>query len=167
MENRTSKKANLAAFLEIYDFHTRFFINAIEGFSDVDSHNRLNTKANHVAWLAGSVVHERFELANAVGIALKQTSDALFSNHKGIQENTTYPHLDEYRKDWATISPLLRTAFASLSEEELAGADPFDMPGGDYTLFDSITFCLDRESYCIGQIGLWRRLLDYPPVRYE
>ena len=167
METATSKKASLEVFISIYDFHTRLFNNVIDGISANDAQNRLNTKANHIAWLTGSLVHERYELANFIGIDLKQTSDELFFNHKGIQDQATYPPLDEFRKDWATITPLLKDALANLSEEDLAGPDPFEMPGGDYTLFDAITFCMDRESYCIGQIGLWRRLLGYPAMRYE
>ena len=167
METAISKKASLEVFIGIYDFHSRLFNNVIEGISESDAQNRLNTKANHVAWLAGSLVHERYQLANFIGIDLKQTSDELFSNHKGIQDEVEYPHLDEFRSDWATISPLLKDALANLSDENLAGPDPFGMPGGDYTLFDAITFCTDRESYCIGQIGLWRRLLGYPAMRYD
>jgi hypothetical protein len=41
------------------------------------------------------------------------------------------------------------------------------MPGGDYTFFDTLTFSIDRESYCIGQIGLYRRLLGYDAMKYE
>ena len=48
-----------------------------------------------------------------------------------------------------------------------AVSDPFEMPGGDYTLFDSITFSTDRESYCIGQIALYRRLLGYDAMKYD
>ncbi|RYG25986.1 MAG: DinB family protein [Chitinophagaceae bacterium] len=157
----------MKTFMELYDFHTMQFRNVLEGISDEDAMNRLNTKANHVAWLAGSLVQERFELGKAMGITdIRQTSDELFSDHKGIQDGVTYPSLDEYRKDWEVITPRLREAFASVSNEKLDGPDPFEMPGGPYTLYDAITFCTDRESYCIGQIGLWRRLLGYEPMKY-
>lgn len=163
----TSKKASMEAFLALYDFHSRLFNNVIDGISEEDAQNRLNTKANHMAWLAGSLVYERFAIANAIGIDARQTSEDLFLNHKGIQDGIPYPPLDELRKDWSTITPLLKATLANLSEEALAGPDPFEMPGGDYTFFDSFTFCLDRESYCIGQLGLWRRLLGYPAMRYN
>ena len=157
----------LYAIFDLYDLHTDFFRRAIEGISDEDAHKRLGTQANHIAWIAGSLVQERYELARLIGSThLKQTSHDLFSNHKGIQDGATYPSLDEYRKDWEEISPVLRQALAELSEEQLSGPDPYEMPGGPYTLFDVITFCTDREAYCIGQIGLWRRLLGYNPMRY-
>ena len=137
------------------------------GISDKDANNRLGTKANHIAWIAGSLVQGRYALANVLGNDMKQTSDKLFENFKGIQDNVTYPPLEEFKKDWENITPVLKDALVNLSEDQLNGPDPFDMPGGEYTLFDSLTMCIDRESYCIGQIGLYRRLLGYEAMKYE
>jgi uncharacterized damage-inducible protein DinB len=164
----TEKKASMKTFLELYDSHTSQFKNVLDGISDADAMSRLNTKANHVAWLAGSLVHARFELAKAAGIRdVQQTSYDLFSDYKGIQDGATSPSLDEFRKAWEGVSPRLRVAFASLTEEQLSGPDPMEMPGdGPYTFYDTIIFCTDREAYCIGQIGLWRRLLGYEPMKY-
>lgn len=167
METTTAKKEALAAFLSLYDYHTNMFYNVIEGITDDDAQQRLGTRANHVAWIAGSLVQERFALAALTGGSqLKQTADELFRNHQGIKEEVAYPALDEYRKDWERISPVLREIMAGFTEEQLSGPDPYEMPGGPYTLFDTITFCTDRESYCIGQLGLWRRLLGYDPAKY-
>lgn len=141
--------------------------NVLVDISDTDAQNRLGTKANHIAWIAGSLVQGRFALANMLHIDLKQTSDKLFENFKGIQDGATYPSLEEYKKDWDKITPVLKDKILHLTEEELNGKDPFEMPGGEYTLFDSITFCTDRESYCIGQIALFRRLLGYDSMKYE
>jgi hypothetical protein len=60
----------------LYDMHTNFFNKAIDGISDKDAHNRLDTKANHAAWLAGSFIQERMDLANLLsGSDLKQSAD--------------------------------------------------------------------------------------------
>jgi hypothetical protein len=167
----TKQVIPLNLLITLYDMHTTFYPNVIEGISDNDAHNRLNTKANHIAWIAGSIVHERYELAYALGVerdALMENklSRELFKDHQGIQDNISYPTLEEYRKDWKRISPVLKERLSQLTEEELNGPDPFGMPG-DMTLFDSITFLIDRESYCIGQIGLYRRLLGYEAMKYQ
>lgn len=168
MQQSTPKEAVVQALLALYDAHTRFFRNVIDGISDADARRRLDTPANHMAWLAGSLVQERFFLAALIGKStLRQTSDALFSNHQGIKEDVEYPPLDEYRSDWEKITPELRSILQNLSEAQLEGPDPFGMPGGPYTMSDTILFCMDRESYCIGQLGLWRRLLQYPAMRYD
>ncbi len=168
METQTNRKAALEAFISLYDYHTGMFYNVLDGISDEDAQQRLGTKANHMAWIAGSLVQERYAMAALIADSkLRQTADDLFKDHQGIKDGVTYPSLAEYRKDWEQISPVLKDILAGLSEEQLEGPDPYGMPGGPYTLFDAVTFCTDRESYCIGQLGLWRRLLDYGPMKYN
>jgi hypothetical protein len=167
METTEARKASTRVLIGLYDFHTKLFYNVLVDISDKDANNRLNTKANHIAWIAGSLVHGRYALANALGIGMKQTSDKLFENNKGIQDSVTYPALSEFKKDWENISTVLKDALVNLSEDQLNGPDPFDMPGGDYTFFDTLTMCIDRESYCIGQVGLYRRLLGYEAMKYD
>lgn len=156
--------------LVLYDMHTTFFASAIEGISDKDSQNRLNTKANHIAWLAGSLVQERYDLAKAVSISPdlfkeKQTAHELFKDHKGIQDNTTYPSLPAFKKDWDQITPILRQALLNVRDAQLDGI--FEMPGETMKLFDLVTFMTYREANCIGQIALWRRLLGYEAIKYQ
>ncbi len=163
----TKNQASMQTLISIYDWHSKLFINVIDGINDKDAQNRLNTNANHISWIAGSIVNGRYEMAKFFGVDLRQTSHELFKDNKGIQENITYPPLEEYRKDWEKINQELKDALANASEEQLNAPDPFNMPGGPYTFFDTLVACIDRESYCIGQIGLWRRLLDYEAMKYE
>ena len=167
METTTLKKTSIETLISLYDWHTKSFRNVLVDISDKDAQNRLGSKANHIAWIAGSLVYGRYALANAIGVDMKQTSDKLFENFKGIQDNITYPSLAEFKKDWENITPTLKDALVNLSGDQLNGPDPFNMPGGDYTLLDSLTFSVDRESYCIGQIGLFRRLLGYEAMKYD
>lgn len=167
METLTDNKTAMQLLLSLYDWHTKLFKNAVDDIADKDTGNRLGTSANHVAWIAGSIVHERYELAKFLKIDMKQTSHELFKDHKGIQDDITYPSLTEFKTDWETISPVLRDALVNVTPEQLEGPDPYGMPGENLTFLDSITACADRESYCIGQIGLWRRLLGYEAMKYE
>jgi hypothetical protein len=164
---KTSKTSILPTLLGLYDAHTKYFHNALADISEQDAQNRLNTKANHISWIAGSLVHQAYSLANAVGIDKKQAADELFANWQGIQDGVTYPSLASYKKDWDAIRGDLRNALANMSDEELEGPDPFNLPDGKYTFFELLTFCIDRESYCIGQIALYRRLLGYDAMKYE
>ncbi len=167
MKTKTAKKNFMEVLINLYKWHTKLFGNVIADISDKDASNRLGTKANHVAWLAGSLVHERYEVAKFAGKELKQTSHELFNDHKGIQDDIIYPSLSEFKKDWEIISRVLKSALENLSEEQLNAPDPYEMPGEDLTFFDSITGMIDRESYCIGQIGLYRRLLGYEAMKYN
>jgi len=165
------KSNRMYALIFLYDMHTKFFANVIDGISDKDAHNRLNTKANHIAWLTGSLVHERFELAKVFGVKPENSykenpkSNEFFKDHKGIQDNIEYPTLAEYKKDWETISPVLRKTLVNAGDELLDSL--FEMPGEVMTNFDLIAFMIYREANCIGQIALWRRLLGYEAMKYQ
>ena len=166
MEQHTINERTVDTLVFLYDWHTRLFPNVIDGISDKDAQDRLNTKANHVAWIAGSLVHTRFEMANVLGVDLKQRSHELFKDFQGIKDGVTYPSLQEYREDWQRVSGILKEKLESLDSEDLAKPDPFEMPGQQMTTFESFAFMIDRESYCIGQIGLFRRLLGYEALKY-
>lgn len=166
MENVTVKDSRMYSLGVLYDMHTDYFGKVIDGISDKDAHNRLNTKANHVAWLTGSLVQERFEIAKLLGIDRKQAAHELFKDHQGVKDNLTYLGLAEFKKDWETISPLLLNAFANVSTEKLDSI--FTMPGENFSMpyFDLFAFMMYREANCIGQIALYRRLLGYEAMKY-
>ena len=165
MENKEVNDSRMYSLLVLYDMHTDFFYKALAGISDTDAHNRLNTKANHIAWIAGSLVQERFELAKTLGIDHVSQSHELFKDHKGIQADIRYPSLKTYEADWKEISPGLKHALQQLQPDLLNSS--FDMmPDVQMTYFDFISFVTYREANCIGQIALWRRLLDYPAMNY-
>ncbi|TKC06558.1 DinB family protein [Pedobacter polaris] len=152
------------ALLILFDMHTNYYCNAIDGISDDDAQQRLNTKANHIAWLAGSLVQERYELANIFGLTLKAEADDLFKDHKGIQDTAKYPSLAAYEKDWKKITPILREKLVNATEEQLDKV--LEYPGMSFPVFEMVSFDIYREANCIGQIALWRRLLGYDAIKY-
>ncbi|POY37938.1 hypothetical protein C3K47_05290 [Solitalea longa] len=169
METLTVKDSRMYALITLHDMHTKFYHSVLVDISEEDAQNRLGTKANHVAWLAGSLVNERYELAKlfdpaSVEKIRKTASYELFKDHKGIQENTAYPALADYKNDWDAISPVLKSLLENISTEKLDSL--FEMPEMSMPYYDLITFMTHRESYCIGQIALWRRLLGYEAMKY-
>ena len=152
--------------IALFDMHTDFFVKAIDGISDKDSVNRMNTKAVHPAWITGSVIQERFELLNGFNESdNKQAAHELFDNHKGIQDDVTYPSLTEFKKDWDKVSPMLREALSNATTEKLDTSFEM-MPGMSMTYYELYTFMSYREANMIGQLALWRRLMDYPAIKY-
>ncbi len=165
MEKINVKDTRMSSLIVLYDMHTSFFANVIVDISDEDAHSRLDTKANHVAWLTGSLVEQRYEIENMLGSDARQAAHELFKNNKGIQDNIKYPSLTEFKKDWETISPLLRESLINISSEKLD--ESFEMmPGMKMTYYDLVTFIIYREANIIGQIALWRRLLGYDAMKY-
>ncbi|HMQ80408.1 MAG TPA: DinB family protein [Ignavibacteria bacterium] len=153
--------------LFLYDLHTQLFPNVITGISADDAHKRLDSKANHVAWLAGSLVQQRVDLVNDFGGNAGHSAEALFSNFQGIKDDTRYPELDTYDKDWQKVSKQLRDILAETTGEKLDSIHKQPgMPEIEMPYFDMLGYSIHRESYLIGQIGLWRRILGYPAMKY-
>jgi hypothetical protein len=152
--------------LPLFDMQTGYFPNVLIGISDSDAHKRLDTAANHVAWLAGSLVQQRFELAGWLNVKKTAAADELFKKNQGIKEQVTYPSLDVYSKDWDEISPLLREALVKVTDEQLDKIIDFPDMKMSFPFWELLLFSIYREANCIGQIALWRRLLGYPPMNY-
>lgn len=152
-------------FLVLYDMQTTFYHSVLASINDEDALKRLDAKANHINWLAGSLLQERFELANLLGIDLKSGADELFKHHQGIKEEK-YPSLKSYETEWDKISPILRDKLINVTDEELDNVIDFPVEQMSFPLFEMISFNTYREANCIGQIALWRRLLGYEAMKY-
>ncbi|WP_316804440.1 DinB family protein [Pedobacter nototheniae] len=163
MENKPVSN-RLYSIIVLYEMHTDFLIKALDGLNDEDAKQRLDTQANHIGWITGSIVAGRFQLAKSLGIELTSLTGALFTENQGIQDGVIYPTLDAFKKDWAAVSPLLQKALTEATDEKID--EPFVMPGMEIKLFDMIVFNTYREANCIGQIALWRRLLGYKGMNY-
>jgi hypothetical protein len=148
----------------LYEMQTDFLLRALADIDEKDAQKRLATKANHIAWITGSVVDGRYFLAKSLGIELKSATGELFADHKGIIDDAVYPALAEFKADWGQISPLLQDALTQATDEKLD--EKLEMPGMEMTLYEMISFNTYREANCIGQIALWRRLLNYPGMNY-
>lgn len=164
METKTASSRTIG-FLTLFDMQTKFFKRAIEGISEQDAYNRLNTTANHIAWLTGALVQQRYLMTSETHPELKQTGSELFKDFKGIQDDAKYPTLAEYLQDWENISPIAREALTSMDDQKLDSL--FDMGGMKMTYYDLTAFTIYREASMIGQIALLRRLLNYPAMKYD
>ena len=161
-----TESTRMSSIVVLYDMHTKFLHKAVEGISNKDANERLNTKANHVAWLVGSIVQERVEMARQLGAknVKSQVAEQLFKDHQGIQDGVTYPPVVDFMRDWDNISPVLREAYVNADEQKLESR--YEMPGMDMSYYDMVTFTTYREANIIGQIALWRRLLGYEGMKY-
>jgi hypothetical protein len=163
--NTVTASHRTTGLLSLFDYQTGFFPRVLEGISEDDMHNRLNTQANHPAWLAGSLVNQRFQMASETGTGLQQTGGELFKNNKGMQEGVRYPTAAQYLADWQRITPEAREALVKIDDKKLDS--DFDMGGMKMTYYELICFTIYREASIIGQLALWRRLLGYPAMKYD
>jgi len=166
MDKLAVKDNRLYAIIMNYDMQSKFFKNVLDSISDEDSHNRLNTNANHIAWLAGSLVEQRFETANILNPnnILQQEAHEMFKDNQGIKEGLTYPSLEQYNREWDKITPVLRKLLLNAEAEK--AETTIEFPGMSMTILEFLAFGIYREANHIGQLALWRRLLGYEPMKY-
>lgn len=167
MENPVAK--SLAIIIPGYRMHTQTFNNMLDGIQEADAQKRIENRTNHFTWMVGNLVNCRYWLADILGIHEKDPNEDLFKDAKALDINAKYPSLEELKKEWHKISPLLYKKLLQVDEAELMQAYPFGM-GVSYVeenKLNMIGMCIDRESYLFGQLGLMRRILNYPGVKYD
>lgn len=167
MENPVAK--SLAIIIPAYRMHSQTFNNMLDGIRETDAQKRIQDKTNHFTWMVGNLVNCRYWLANILGIPEKDPNDDLFKNAKALDLNARYPSLDELKKQWHKISPVLYQKLLSIDDAELEQPYEFGMniPYVEENKRNMAGMCLDRESYLFGQLGLMRKMLDYEGVRYD
>lgn len=149
-----------------YRLHTHLFDNVIEDILPEDATRRITPDTNHIAWLTGSLVSCRFDMANALGIPQKAAFVDVYGNHRPIDDALEYPSLLSLQDDWHYISPMLLDTLSAIPSVELANRpSPFEEMH-ENTLAEAFSFIIDREAYVIGQIGILRRILGYSAMKY-
>lgn len=86
-------------------------------------------------------------------------------HNEPTSDNATYPSLSSFKEDWDKITPDLKDLLINVNNEKLDRI--FEMKDISMPYFELIAFSLHREAYFIGQIGLWKRLLGYEPMKYQ
>lgn len=167
MENPVAR--SLAVIIPGYRMHSQMFNNMLDGIQEADAQTRIENKTNHFTWMAGNLVNSRYWLAGILGIPEKDPNEDLFKDAKALDINAKYPTLDELKKEWHKISPLLYQKLLQIDEAELMQAFEFGMnvPYVEENKLNMVGMCIDRESYLFGQLGLMRKILNYPAVRYD
>jgi len=170
MEEKTSKfmvmnnqngDVRLTNIILKYDFHTLLFSKIVGGITDRDLH-LFDKDSNCIPWLIGSQVQLRFEIANTLGIVMKQEANELFIGNKGGQPGIKYPSLHRFKHDWDKISPILRDEILQLGNEDLFAFSK-STPELKETFFDLLSNTIDREHEIINIITVWRGLFMTSP----
>lgn len=151
---------------EIFELHTRMFLNVLEGINENDAQQPLSESTNHIAWLTGHIASSRQAVTNLLGGSNGEPFPELFANGKGI-EAVTYPSLTELKTDWADTSGLLMKLLDEIEPEQLEAEEPFKVPLGNGSLRSLISFFAHHEAYHIRLIGIARRCFGYDAMKYS
>lgn len=167
MDTPKSKKTEVVA--PAYRMHTQSFINVLDGISEEDALKRIENKTNHMVWMAGNFVNMRYGMGSVLGLQDEDPYNNLFFQGKALDENITYPSLADLKKNFHEISPKVYQKLLNITDQELDEIFEVGMnvPFIKETKLSFIGMCIGREDYLCGQMGLMRRILDYPGMKYD
>ncbi|HCN51672.1 MAG TPA: hypothetical protein DIT10_21735 [Chryseobacterium sp.] len=167
MDTQRSKKMELV--IPAYRMHSQSFMNVLEGISEEDALKRIENKTNHIVWMAGNFVNMRYGLGWVLGLQEQDPNNDLFFQGKALDENIQYPTLADLKKNFHDISAKVYQKLSEVSDEELDEIFEIGMniPFIKETKLNFVGMCIGREDYLCGQIGLMRRILNYPGMKYD
>lgn len=166
---KTPSSPQLNIVIPAFRMHTQGFLNVLEGISEEDALKRIDGRSNHLVWMAGNFLNMRYGLAGVLGSEEKDPYDDLFFQAKALDESAGYPSLKELKENLHKISPVIYDALLNISDERLNEKFALDMNVSFFpeTVLNFIGMCIGREDYLCGQMALMRRILNYPPMKYD
>lgn len=167
MDTPKSKKVEII--IPAYRMHTQSFVNVLDGISEEDALKRIENKTNHIVWMAGNFVNMRYGLGAVLGLMEQDPYNELFFQGKALDESYKYPTLADLKKNFHDISAKVYQKLLEVTDEELDEIFEIGMniPFIKETKLNFIGMCIGREDYLSGQIGLMRRILGYPGMKYD
>ena len=167
MDTPKSKKMELV--IPAYRMHSQSFLNVLDGISEEDALKRVENKPNHIVWMAGNFINMRYGLGAVLGLPVQDPYNDLFFQGKALDESFNYPSLADLKKNFHEISSRVYQKLFDITDEELDEIFEIGMniPFIKETKLNFVGMCIGREDYLCGQIGLMRRILDYPGMKYD
>lgn len=163
----TSQK--LAVIVPAFRMHTQNLLQVLDGISEQDALKRIDGRTNHLIWMVGNFVNMRYGLAHALGLPDFDPYQELFVMAKALDDKINYPSLKQLLDNFHDISPKIFKRLQEVTDSELDMPFPIGM-GIPFIHEDKLNFvgmCIGREDYLCGQMGLMRRILNYPGVKYD
>lgn len=165
----TTRSQKLQVIAPAFRMHTQNILQVLDGISEADALKRIDGRTNHLIWMAGNFINMRYGLGNVLGLPEKDPNEELFFMAKALDESYDYPSLKQLMDNFHAISPKVYKSLLEVNDEELAMPFPMGM-GIPFIHEDKLNFvgmCIGREDYLCGQMGLMRRFLNYPGIKYD
>ena len=157
----------IEAHLKSLLLNTRLLENCLDGVDDATACKRLSRDTNHMAFLVCHLVDSRYYLARLLGIDAECPFKEQFDKVQSVDDMLEVPALADLRAAWTAATALVAERLAEVGADELLEPSGQSFPNDDRTRLGAVAFLLQHESYHIGQLGLLRKALGFPPMRYS
>lgn len=149
------------------NLNTRLLKNCIDGVDDESSVKPIIENVNPFAFIVIHLLDARYYIARLIDLDIVNPYKEQTDKARTAEDIPTYPALNEMFKHWQDIGIMLNKKMKELTEEKLAENPPFKFPIDDETLFGTLTFLMQHEAYHIGQLGLLRKAMGLPSMKYD
>ncbi|MCY0976536.1 DinB family protein [Chryseobacterium wangxinyae] len=165
----TPKSNKLDIIVPAFRGHSQNFLMVLDGISEEDALKRIEGRTNHIIWMIGNFLDMRFAMGKVLGVEEEFEFKEYFSQGKALDEGFNYPTLDQLKKSFHQISPLVYNKLLEVTDADLDQDFPMGMNIEFFTetVLNFVGMCIGREDYLCGQIGLMRRILGYEGMKYE
>lgn len=147
--------------------HTRLYLNCLDGMDDSTARWRAEARTNSALFVAAHLVDSRAWTARMLGLDIPAPFGGSLKYGTSIEDVPDLPDLEEVTDEWAAVSALFEARLVALTPEDLAAPAAQRFPVDDPTVAGSLAFLLHHEAYHIGQLGLLRRAVGLPAMKYR
>lgn len=160
-----NRKMSIKTTIAQFDLQTNWFLNALENISEAESNIPFSENTNPIKWVAGHLTEARFTI-NAIisGDEINNNYKRFFGKGTNNKIDDTFPTIEQIKANWKIISDRLKVNLQHLSEEELLSKPPFQTSIPDETLMGLIAYFVIHESFHIGQLSIYRNLIEKPAM---
>lgn len=156
---------NINAIIAQYDLQTNWFLNALEHISEEESTIAFSENLNPVKWVAGHLTDARITINDIVSSgSINADYKKLFGKGTSNKIDASFPTIEQIKTDWTSISEQLKFTLQNLPDEKLLSKPPFQTSIPDETLLGLIAYFTIHESFHIGQLSIYRKLIGKPAM---
>ena len=151
----------------IFNLNSKLFLNATEKVTDEMAVIRPDDQINNVVFISAHLLDARYYISDMLDLKVVNPFKDAFEKVTRVEDSDQLPGLNKIRSTWVEVSQKLSDHLTTLPEEILNRKASFKFPVTDDTVLGAITFLISHESYHLGQLGILRKYLDLPAMKYD
>jgi uncharacterized damage-inducible protein DinB len=151
----------------IFNLNSKLFLNATAGITDEMAAIRPNDQINNVVFISAHLLDARYYISDMLDLKVVNPFKDVFEKVSRVEDSDQLPGLSKIRSTWGEVSQKLSDHLTEVSAEILCREAPFKFPVADPTILGATTFLISHESYHLGQLGILRKYLDLPAMKYD
>jgi len=148
----------------ILELNSALFRRSLEGVDQASAEKRPNGRTNSLGFIACHALDARFYLLRMCGHDITNPWRELFDAAKDIEDMKELPPVYEIATVWEELHGATLSHLREMTVSELDGEVSQSFPTADRSLLGAVSFLAFHEAYHVGQMGLVRKFLGFPPV---